>query len=266
MYEKVRVVPGKLFEKAARAYLVSCKALELPHHPSPKHVVDVSEQRRQSRWCVSSVVFDPPPQEGIDPTGNVNQRQLCLVSDVQFPDLRPHGFQRRGTDRRVEPTEQHVVPGTPDRPRSKAISEKIELDVRIRPFAISVLAVDDLGFGWMQFQAALYQARLKFGLEGVGFLLVAAVNQSVIRIPKPRKVRVRPRHPEIERVMQEQVRQNRADNTTLRGATLSLSLGTVFVLRGRRQPSFDVEPSPFAFHVLADSPQQKFVIDGVAQT
>jgi hypothetical protein len=32
-------------------------------------------------------------------------------------------------------------------------------------------------------------------------------------------VRVRPRHPEIERVMQEQVRQDRADNTTLRGAT-----------------------------------------------
>jgi hypothetical protein len=30
-------------------------------------------------------------------------------------------------------------------------------------------------------------------------LLVPAVNQSIISIPTPRKVRVRPRHPEIER-------------------------------------------------------------------
>jgi hypothetical protein len=44
----------------------------------------------------------------------------------------------------------------------------------------------------MQFQAALCQARLKFGLEGLGFLLVPEVNQSIISIPTPRKVRVRP--------------------------------------------------------------------------
>jgi hypothetical protein len=70
---------------------------------------------------------------------------------------------------------------------------------------------------------------LKFDLEGLGFLLASAVNQPVISIPTPRKVWVRPRHPEIDRVMQEQVRQNRADNTTLRGATLSLSLRPVLL-------------------------------------
>src|SRR6266446_5246604 len=138
------------------------------------------------------------------------------MSEIQFPDRRPHGFQRCGADRWVKSTEQFVVTGPPDHSRPKAVSEKVELDVRIRSCAISVLAVDDLGFCRMQFQAALCQARLKFGLEGLGFLLVPAVNQSIISIPTPRKVRVRPRHPEIERVMQEQVRQNRADNTTLR--------------------------------------------------
>src|SRR6478736_2906403 len=123
----------------------------------------------------------------------------------------------------------------------------------------------DLGFCRMKLQAALCQARLKFGLKGLGFLLVLAVNQSIISIPTPRKVWMRPRHPKIERVMQEQVRQNRADNTTLRGATLSLSLRAVFMLHGRRQPSFDVEQRPFAFHMLPDSPQQKFVVDVVKQ-
>jgi hypothetical protein len=45
------------------------------------------------------------------------------------------------------------------------------------------------------------------------------------------------------------------------GATLSLSLRTVFVFHGRRQPSFDVEQRPFACHMLPNSPQQKFVVD-----
>ena len=61
MYEKICVFPGKPFEKATRADLVSCKALELPHHPGPKRVIDVSEQGRQSRWGVSSGVFYPTP-------------------------------------------------------------------------------------------------------------------------------------------------------------------------------------------------------------
>jgi hypothetical protein len=188
------------------------------------------------------------------------------MSDVQVSDRRAHGFQRRGTDRWVEAAEQCVFPGPPHPPRSKAISEKVELNVRIRSSATPVLAVDDLGLCRMQLQAALCQTRLKFDLEGLGFLLASAVNQPVISIPTPRKVRVRPRHPEIERVMQEQVRQNRADNTTLRGATLSLSLRPVFVFHGRRQPSFDVEQRPFACHMLPDSPQQKFVVDIVEQT
>ena len=87
----------------------------------------------------------------------------------------------------------------------KAVPEEVKFDVRILAFALPVLAVDDLGFRRMHLQAALCQASLKLGLEGLGFLLVPAVNQSIIRIPTPRKVGVCPRHPEIERVMQKQI-------------------------------------------------------------
>jgi hypothetical protein len=55
--------------------------------------------------------------------------------------------------------------------RSKAISEKVELDVRMRSSATPVLAVDDLGLCRMQLQAALCQTRLEFDLESLGFLL-----------------------------------------------------------------------------------------------
>jgi hypothetical protein len=43
-------------------------------------------------------------------------------------------------------------------------------------------------------------------LEGLCFLLVPAVNQPVIRIPTPRKVGVRPRHPEIVGLLLARVR------------------------------------------------------------
>jgi hypothetical protein len=68
-----------------------------------------------------------------------------------------------------------------------------------------VLAVDDLGFRQMQVQLALCQSGLKFGLDGFYFSLASAVYQSIIGIPSPGKVGVRPRHPEIERVMHEQI-------------------------------------------------------------
>src|SRR5712664_4386763 len=81
------------------------------------------------------------------------------MSDVQVSDRRAHGFQRRGTDRWVEAAEQCVFLGPPHPPRSKAISEKVELNARIRSSATPVLAVDDLGLCRMQLQAALCQTR-----------------------------------------------------------------------------------------------------------
>ena len=67
----------------------------------------------------------------------------------------------------------------------------------------------------MHLQAALCQPCLKLRLESLSFLLVPAVDQPIVCIPTPRKVWMRPCHPEIKRVMQEQVCQYRADNAPL---------------------------------------------------
>ena len=61
-----------------------------------------------------------------------------------------------------------------------------------------VLAVDDLGFRRMQVQLAFCQSGLKFVLDGFCFSLAPAVYQSIIGIPTPGKVGVRPRHPEMK--------------------------------------------------------------------
>ena len=102
--------------------------------------------------------------------------------------------------------------------------------------------------------------------ESPSFLLVSAVDQPIVCIPTPRKVWVRPCHPEIKRVMQEQVCQNRADNAPLRSPPGSLGLQTVSLFHWRRQPSFDIEQRPFALHVPPNSPKQKFVVDVVEQS
>src|ERR1700730_15224280 len=135
---------------------------------------------------------------------------------------RPHGLQRRGADRGVKAPEQCVVSGASNQPGPKAVSEEVELNVRIRTFALPVLTVDELGFRRMHFQEGICQACLKLCLESLSFVLVPAVDQSIVCIPTPWEVWVRPCHPEIERVMQEQVCQNRADNDPLGGYRRSL--------------------------------------------
>src|ERR1700758_3466354 len=97
------------------------------------------------------------------------------MSDVQFPDRRPHGFQCRDADRWIEPPEQFVIPGPSNQSGPKAVSDEVEFDVRIRASALPILTVDNLGLCRMQFQAALRQAISKFSLEGLGLAIAAHV-------------------------------------------------------------------------------------------
>src|ERR1700730_373858 len=131
------------------------KALELSHRPGNEHLIDVSQQGVQRRWGVSSVVLDPTPQEWIEPTGNVLQRQLCLMAKFQFPNRRPHGFHRRGANCGVESAEKRVVSETSYQTRPETISKKVEFDIRICAFPLLVFAVYDFGFRRMHLQVAL---------------------------------------------------------------------------------------------------------------
>src|SRR5262245_23144803 len=97
-------------------------------------------------------------------------------------------------------------------------------------------------------------------------MLDPAVNQAIVSIPTPWELRECPYHPEIKRVMHEQIRENWADNATLRGTAHTLHPRPILTFHRRLQPSFDVEQRPSALHVLPDSPQQEFVINIVEQT
>jgi len=57
----------------------------------------------------------------------------------------------------------------------------------------------------MQFQAALLEPCLKRLLDRLRLLLAPAMHKSIIRIPTPGKLCERSLHPDIERIMQEQI-------------------------------------------------------------
>ena len=89
--------------------------------------------------------------------------------------------------------------------------------------------------------------------------------QPIVRIPTPRKFRVCPCHPQIERIVQEQIGQHGADHAALRRATGSLDPRAVLHAHRCGQPPFDVQNRPWARHMFPNRPQQKRMVDVVEQ-
>src|SRR5271157_3124989 len=84
------------------------------------------------------------------------------------------------------------------------------------------------------------------------------MHQTIICVPTPREIRDCPLDPKVERIVQEEIGEDRADYAPLRGSTQPLNELAVFFHR-RHSPSFDVEQRPFALYVLPDRLQQKIM-------
>jgi hypothetical protein len=110
------------------------------------------------------------------------------------------------TDRRQEAHEE-LPPSILGPPGPKGVAEKVELDVLMLAPPIIVLAVHDLGLLRMKLQTALLQA-LPDRFEHVLRLSPApGVNDHIVSIALKPDVRIGSAHPEIERVMHEEIRQ-----------------------------------------------------------
>jgi hypothetical protein len=75
------------------------------------------------------------------------------------------------------------------------------------------LAVDDLRLHRMQYQFAGREAVTKRAPECSRLLGAATVTDGIVRITLEWNVRKLPRHPHVERIVQEQVRQERRDGS-----------------------------------------------------
>ena len=76
-----------------------------------------------------------------------------------------------------------------------------------------------------------------------------------------RQVRKGPGHPKVKRVVQEEISQDWADDSSLWSAARSLNQGSFLLQHWGSQPSFDVEQRPRARDVFSDGPHQQRVVD-----
>jgi hypothetical protein len=190
------------FEKKTGPRLMPFQPSILPHRPCHQRHVEVPQDRIHRRWRKSSVILQPASEDWVVQPGDILQTQFRSISVVQLARRLPHRFERRRTNRRCEVHKQTVALAILHDPRSKGIPEKVELRIRIFPFATAVFAVDDLGLGWMQFQAALLKSGLKRLLDCLRFSLGPAMYEPVICIPTPGELWKRSLHPDIERIVQ----------------------------------------------------------------
>jgi hypothetical protein len=84
----------------------------------------------------------------------------------------------------------------------------------------------------------------------LSLLLAPAVYQSVVCIPTPREVRVCPCHPQVERIVQEQVGKQRTGDTALRGAFGPFHESPVQTFHGGAKPSPNIQSDPSKIGVV----------------
>src|SRR5688500_11825152 len=167
---------------------------------------------------------------------------MCLP--VQSPPAYrlPHPLQGRITGSRKEAGEDLLLPARRlSRPKGKAKERKA--DMRMASNTLGVLAVHDLRFVRMDCQPTIRQSRCN-GLHHILRLLpAAAVNHRIIRI-SGKWTLTDALHPAIERIMHEQIHQDRTDHTPLRCATLTRHADAVRYLKRGCQPSLDIQQDP----------------------
>ncbi len=69
----------------------------------------------------------------------------------------------------------------------------------------SIFAVDNLGLRWMHLKAALREPRFQRKLNLLRLLHAFTVYEPIVCIPAPGSLGIVPRHPDVERIMQEEI-------------------------------------------------------------
>src|ERR1700745_4203105 len=78
-------------------------------------------------------------------------------------------------------------------------------------------------------------------------------------------IRMVPAHPQVERIMQEEIRQEGADDPTLRRASFPCDEASILHLLRGIQPSLDEQKHPRAIGMLADRAHKQIGIDAVEE-
>src|SRR5712691_11223628 len=183
------------------------EALEFAARPFPQMEVDAAQTVVQRRLVEVSVVVDPTTDVGVDQPSQIIKGQVGPVLKTPSPDFLTHCLERFLGRRRQE--RDAICSLRPFRkPRSKCVSEEVELDRGIASLAVGIRAVDNFCLLRVKHQPTCREALRKSDAQSFGLEFCPAVADRVIRIPFKGNGRMGPCHPQVERVMQKQIRQD----------------------------------------------------------
>ncbi len=134
---------------------VPFERLVLPSEPGSETFVEVREQLPQLRWIEAPVILLPPLKDRIEYSGYNSQRKRRVLWQAPAPYPLPHARERLRTNCGKEAREE-LSPTILRHAGSEG-----EVDLRMCPASIAVLAVNHLGFLRVQRQMTVGQPFLQ---------------------------------------------------------------------------------------------------------
>ena len=180
---------------------------------------------------------------------------------MPVPDLLAFRLLRLAADGRGE-TSEIASPAT-GQAAPEGIAEEVEAGVPGVSPAVRVLAVHDLRLHGVQLKAQGPEPLGDGDPQHPGLVLSVAVRNNIIRVTLERAARELPVHPHVERIMHEQISQQRRNRGTLRGSLLPGDDGPVRHLHRRFQPPGDVQQDPPLAGVVSYRLQQQGMRNGI---
>ena len=159
----------------------------------------------------------PAPEDRIEHDRQVGQALIAFQLKMPTTYRLPHRLEGITADRR---SEVHIDPAVFVHrfARTEGVAEKRELNTVEISLPIDVFAVHDPSFLRMQFEPTLTKPLTHLLQDKLGLQETPAVDDPIVGIAaEPHAAQMTP-HPAIEGIVQEQIGEQRTDDTALRGA------------------------------------------------
>lgn len=157
------------------------------------------------------VVANPTPKHRLNPLGDLLQGEIVATGQPPPPDALPHrfgGFVAHGGGE----THKELTVAVLRRPRAKRIPQEAESALGITASPVSILAADDSRLLPVELKATLREAGVKRPVEQTRLGRTHAVADDIVGVALEGDVRVMFGHPAIERIVQEEICQERTDH------------------------------------------------------
>src|SRR5882672_6011986 len=211
------------------------------------------------------VVAHPATHCGIYEPGQF--LQTLIVARGGHPPLAdgdPNRFGGFGAHRRKK-AHKILSPTILRSPRLEGVPKKIELNRFRVPRPIIILAINDAGLGFMKFQTALQESIMDGFQYRTSLPLTSAMDDGTVRITLELDRPILPPHPEIKRIMQEEIGQQRTDDSALRRASCPLLQSAICLLHGSTKPPRNIQPQPWAVGVVCHSTLNQVMWNGIKE-